>query len=239
LFWLNNEKQPTLTWVGWQKATGSITGIFSADVLGSPALQRLTPANVKVTAAGFNPLEGSGTWLIGTTDETGAPEIAKVAGSRPGLVITNAQASTELGGTISGVYWSPLGDTVAIVTSTGQMALASNNGASLSPLVFTSNVAGAPVWSPNGTHLATPLSFGVISVDIASGDLNTLQPPLHRLLPSVPTLTTATMLWSPDSLVIAITSPSGTYLASPDGGTSFKQVDAATATGPFAWSHSG
>jgi hypothetical protein len=214
---------------------------------GSPTVRRLTPANVKLTAAGFNPLEGSGTWLIGITDQTGAPEIAVVAGSRPGPVTTNADLGSAFPGpigTISGVYWSPLGDTAALVTTTGQMFLATNNGASLFQ-AFTSNVTGAPVWSPNGTHLATPLSFGVISVDIASGDLNTLQPPLHRLLPSVPTLTTATMLWSSDSMVIAITSPSGTYVSSFNsnstiyGGKGFKQVDAQTAIGPFAWSHSG
>jgi WD40 repeat protein len=234
LFWLNNAGQPTLTWVGWQKSTGSVTGIFRADVLGSPALQRLTPANAKLTAAGFNPLEGSGTWLIGITDETGAPEIAIVAGSRPGLVITNADAGAKISGTISGVYWSPLGDTVAIVTSTGQMALALNNGASLSQPVFTSNVTGAPVWSPDGTHLATPLTLGVMSLNIAAG----APTQVYRLLPSVPTPTTVTMLWSPNSQDIAITSPSGTYLTSSDG-KSVKQVDAATATGPFAWSHSG
>jgi WD40 repeat protein len=246
LFWLNNANQPTLTWVSWQKSTGSVTGIFSADVLGSPAVQRLTPANAKLTAAGFNPLEGTGTWLVGITDDTGAPEIATVEGSRPGLVITNADFvsafSSMIGtgtiGTINGIYWSPNGDTVAVVTTTGQMALARNNGASLSP-IFSSNVTGAPVWSPDGTHLATPLSFGVMSLDITSGSLNTLQPSLHRLLPSVPALITATMLWSPNSQDIAITSPSGTYLTSSDGKSLIKQVDAATATGPFAWSHSG
>jgi WD40 repeat protein len=246
LFWLNNPNQPTLTWVSWQKSTGSVTGIFSADVLGSPAVQRLTPANAKLTAAGFNSLEGTGTWLVGITDETGAPEIATVEGSRSGLVITNANFvsafSSMIGtgtiGTINGIYWSPIGDTVAVVTTTGQMALARNNGASLSP-IFSSNVTGAPAWSPDGTHLATPLSFGVMSLDITSGSLNTFQPSLHRLLPSVPALITATMLWSPNGLDIAITSPSGTYLTSSDGKSFIKQVDTATAIGPFAWSHSG
>jgi WD40 repeat protein len=234
LFWLNNEKQPALTWVGWQKSTGSLTGIFSADVLGSSAVQRLTPANLKLTAAGFNLLEGNGTWLIGITDQTGAPEIAKVAGSRPGLVITYADASAKISGTITGIYWSPLGDTAAIITSTGQMALALNNGASLSQPVFTSNVSGVPVWSPDGTHLATPLTLGVMSLNVAAG----VPTQVYRLLPSVLTPTTVTMVWSPNSQDIAITSPSGTYLTSFDG-KSVKQVDANTATGPFAWSHSG
>jgi hypothetical protein len=149
-------------------------------------------------------------------------------------VITNADASAKISGTISGVYWSPLGDTVAVVTSTGQMALALNNGASLSQPVFTSNVTGAPVWSPDGTHLATPLTLGVMSLNVAAG----APTQVYRLLPSVPTPTTVTMLWSPNSQDIAITSPAGTYLTSFDG-KSVKQVDTNTATGPFAWSHSG
>jgi hypothetical protein len=234
LYWLNNQNQPTLTWAAWQPSSESLTGIFSCDVLGSPTVRRLTPANVKLTAAGFNPLEGSGTWLVGITDQTSTPEIATVAGSQPGLAITNADAGAKISGTISGVYWSPLGDTVAIVTSSGQMALALNNGASLSQPVFTSNVTGAPVWSPDGTHLATPLTLGVMSLNIAAG----APTQVYRLLPSVPTPTTVTMLWSPNSQDIAITSSSGTYLTSSDG-KSVKQVDAQTATGPFAWSHSG
>jgi hypothetical protein len=234
LFWLSDTTHPTLTWTAWQESTTSMTGVFSASVLGSPAAQRLIPASVKLTAAGFNPLESSGTWLVGITDQTGAPEIATVAGSSPGLVITNADAGAKISGTISGIYWSPLGGTVAILTSTGQMALATNNGASLSQPVFTNYVAGAPVWSPSGTHLATPLTLGVMSLNIAAG----APTQVYRLLPSVPTPTTGTMLWSPDSQDIAVTSTSGTYLTSSDG-KNIKEVDTATATGPLAWSHSG
>jgi hypothetical protein len=240
LLWLTNKKQPTLTWTSWQASTKSLTGIFSCDVLGRPSVQRLTPSNVKLTAAGFNPLESGGTWLISTTDQTGAPEIASVGGSKPGLVITNAAPGNTITGTISGVYWSPLGDTVAIVTTTGQMVLSTNNGASLSQPVFTSNVSGAPVWSSDGTHLATPLTLGIVSLNITAGTPTQV----YRLLPSVPTLTTMTMLWSPDGQVIAITSPSGTYLTSSDqknvyGSNNYKQVDTQTTVGPFAWSYSG
>ena len=98
---------------------------------------------------------------MAATNQNGTPEIATVAAGQSGLDITNAEPGTV----ITGIYWSPVGSTAALVSSNGQMFLATNNGASLND-ALTSNVTGTPVWSPDGTHLATPLSLGIISLNI-------------------------------------------------------------------------
>ena len=236
MFWLQGSGQPTLTWTAWEPSARSLTGIFSCPVLQSSCVQNLTPANITLTAAGFTPQESNGTWLVGFTNRTGTPEIATIAVSEPELAISNAQ----LQNTITGVYWSPLGETAALVDSTGQMLLATNNGASLFQLL-TYDVTGTPVWSPDGTHLATPVQdLGIMSINFANGNITGFGSitSFPRLLPSVPTLAAATMLWSTDGQYLAITSQSGTYLVSSDG-KSVKQIDTQTASGPFGWSLSG
>ncbi len=234
MFWLPGSDHPTLTWTAWQANTGSLTGIFSSAAVPGSTVQRLTPTNVQLTAADFTPQQGTGTWLVGYVDQNGAPRIAIVSGSRPGLSTT---AAAQLDNTITGIYWSPDGDIAAIVDSTGQMYLATQNGASL--LMVLGNVSGTPIWSPDGAHLATPLGKSAAGVEIISLDISNGTPNgVHRLLPAVPGVTTATMLWSTDSQYIAVSGQSGTYLTSSDGVT-VKQVDTQAATGPFSWSIAG
>jgi hypothetical protein len=122
---------------------------------------------------------------------------------------------------------------VALVSSSGQLFLSIHNGVSLQEPAL-SGVTGAPIWSQDGTHLATPLSLGIISLNIVDGGITGV----YRLLKAVPTLTTVTMLWSPDSQDIAISTPSGTYLTSSDGKQT-KLIDAQTAVGLFVWSYAG
>ena len=228
MFWLPNKGHSTLTWTAWDATGQSLTGIFSRD-LGSATAVRLTPTNLQLTAAGFTPTQGNGIWLVAATNLNGTPEIATVAAGQSGLDVTNAEPGTVF----TGIYWSPAGGAAALVSSNGQMFLATNNGASLND-TLTSNVTGTPVWSQDGTHLATPLSLGIISLNIDKGSVTNL----YRLLPAVQTPATVTMLWSPDSQDIAIATPSGTYLTSSDGKL-IKQIDVQTATGLFVWSYAG
>jgi hypothetical protein len=229
MFWLSSKGHPALTWTAWNAASQSLTGIFTRDLLGSTVL-RLTPGNLQLTAAGFTPTQGNGIWLLAATGQDGAPEIATVAADQSGLTITNAAP----GATISGIYWSPVGGTAAVVAGNGQMFLATNNGVSLQEAV--GNVTGTPIWSHDGTHLATPLSFGIISLNISALGGSVIG--LYRLLPAVQTSATVTMVWSPDNQDIAIATPSGTYLTSSDGKHT-KQIDVQTAAGLFVWSSAG
>ncbi len=228
IYWLADTQLPTLTWTTWVPSTQSLTGIFARELGGGSPVERLTPAGLRLTGAGFTPRQG-GVWLVAAINQGGTPEIGTVAVSHPGLQITNATPQI----TTTGVYWSPLGDTAALVTSTGQMFLATDNGALLSASELN-NVTGAPVWSADGSNLATPLNIGIINLDIVAGNPTGV----HRLLPSLATPASVTMLWSPDGRDIAIATPSGIFLTSADGKNT-KQVDAQTATGLLGWSLSG
>jgi WD40 repeat protein len=226
IYWLTDTPLPTLTWSTWVANTQSLTGIFSRE-LGSSPIVRLTPDGLRLTGAGFTPLQG-GIWLVAAISQGGTPEIGTIAVAHPGLQITNATPQI----TIKGVYWSPLGDTAAVVTTTGQMFLATDNGALLASGL--NSVTGTPVWSPDGSHLATPLNSGIISLDIIAGNFKGV----HRLLPSLAMPASVTMLWSPDSQDIAISTPSGVYLTSSDAKIT-KQIDPQTASGLLGWSLSG
>jgi WD40 repeat protein len=231
MFWLPDKGHPALTWTAWDAADHSLTGIFSGDLAGRSVAKRLTPTNLQVTAAGFTPTQGNGIWLVAATNQNGVPEIGTVAAGQSSLDVTNAGPVPV----ITGIYWSPLGDTAALVSSSGQMVLGSHNGASLSqPDLTVSDVTGAPIWSPDGTHLIAKIDQVIFSLGVDNGSF-TLPNPLPQV---VQTPTSVTMLWSPDSQNIAIASPSGTYLASSDG-KKVKQIDTQTATGLFVWSVAG
>ena len=229
MFWLPDKGHPALTWTAWDTTSQSLKGIFTSSLVGNVTVARLTPANLQLTAAGFTPTQGNGIWLLAATNQNGAPEIATVAAGQSGLSITNGAP----GVVISGIYWSPVGGSAAVVTSNGQMFLTTNDGASLQepPL---GGVTGTPVWSPDGIHLAILVDQLIFSLSVDNGSFT--QP--IRLLPAVQTPATVTMLWSPDSLDIAIATLSGTYLTSSDGKLT-KQIDAQNATGLFVWSYAG
>lgn len=228
MFWLPDAQHPALTWATWDATSKTITGIFTRDLLQSNTV-RLTPADAHVTAAGFTPKQGTGLWLVGITQNE-TPALATVSATQPGLTITNSAP----GNAITGIYWSPTGNTAAIVSEDGELSLATQNGASLASSKLN-GVTGVPAWSPDGTHLAAQISVGIVSMRISNG-----QPAsITHLLLGEPLLANMTMLWASDSQSIAITAASGTYLSSPDNGHTFKQVDTQTAAGPFGWSVAG
>jgi WD40 repeat protein len=231
IYWLPNSQDPTLTWSAGVAGSPSLTGIFARELAAGSAVERLTPAGLRLTGAGFTPRQG-GIWLVAAIKQGiqgGTPEIGTVAASQPGLQITNASPQI----TVSGVYWSPAGDTAALVTTDGELFLLTRNGAYLLPSGLI-HVTGTPVWSEDGTHLATPLENGIFSLDITSGSPTGV----HHLLPFLATPAPVTMVWSPDSQDIAVATPSGTYLTSADSKTT-KQIDQQTAAGLFGWSLSG
>jgi Tol biopolymer transport system component len=216
LGWLPQPGEPMVTWALGDPAAGTYTDLFVRDVLQDGQPQRLTPAGASFTAADYTPNRNGGLWLLGD-----GKTLYTVSARYPGV----AQLATVAGG-VRAVSWAPDGSAAAFINAAGELRIWVRS----SFQQVATGVAAQPglTWSLDGSALAFVAGAQPSIVRLSAGG--------YGAATAVSGVSGATALaWAPDGQRLALATPAGVALVSPDG-TSVIQVDAHPADGGLIWS---
>ena len=217
LSWQADSSAASLTWS--TRAQGVVTGVFRASPTASDSATRLAPRGASYTTADVS---ADGAWLL--ANGATISEIA-VNANGPHPVATLAHP-------VALIAWSPSGRLAAVVSDGALSLLVPGKSSRLVTVARGLTAQGPVVWSPDGDALAWQSDEGVVSAPIAldaAGGAKII----------APNVTATSLTWAPDSQSLALQTPVGVSLASPDGAALRPTDSQAANNGRFAWSLAG